>query len=215
MADYIKQIRNCLALAESSNENEARDALLTARRLMAKYKISEAEIMNADDQKVIKKLTGIDYSVRRDPWTAELARTIAEYHCCRSYQARQKGHSVAEIGFIGLSDDFSVCMEIFMYAIDCVRSKTKKLKKTHNVKVANGYGYGFVVGLSQAYEKQQTEEGWGLVLVASEAVNNVANNMKQKKQSEKPLKEANAIAFRNGIKDGRKFHEQKRIKGKE
>ena len=41
--DIKGKIRHLLALAESPNENEARAALLKARELMARHKLTEAE----------------------------------------------------------------------------------------------------------------------------------------------------------------------------
>ena len=42
-----EKVRKLLELAGSSNENEARAALLKARRLMAEHKLSEAECLKA------------------------------------------------------------------------------------------------------------------------------------------------------------------------
>lgn len=212
MTDYTQKVRDLLALAESPNEHEARAALLKARELMAKYKISQAQVEGKEDDEVVRKPTGVDYSLRRDPWISDLAGVIAKYHCCRNIQYREKGRQVAEIWFIGLSDDTAVCMDVFRYAVDCVRSKTKKLRK-QSVEAANGYGYGFVCGLNEAYNKQQAKEGWGLVLVVPEAVNEEVDKLKKKKVgSSRKMMEASARYFHKGVTDGHKFHEQKRIK---
>lgn len=213
--DYVEKIKACLALAESPNEHEARSALLKARQLMAKYKVSEGSVKDKEKEDVIRKNTGIDYSVRRDPWMSALASVIAKNHCCRNFQLRAKGKQVAEIGFVGLSGDIPVCLEVFRYAVDCIRSVTRTLKKTKGVRAANGYGYGFVVGLDEAYSKQQEEEGWGLVLVVPEAVDRtMANTPKiSNKAHMNKLKDADARAFCKGIKDGHRFKEQKRIGG--
>lgn len=214
MTNYVEKIKNLLEMAgrETTNEHEARTALLKAHKLMAKYKISEKEIINEKDQEVIRKLTGIDYSLRRDPWLSHLAKTVANHHCCQSFQCREKGKQIAEIGFIGFTDDVSICMEVFKYAVDCVQSKTKELRKTKGVDAANGYGFGFVGGLYEAYNKQQEEEGWGIVLVVPEAVNEAMKNIKTRKsQAETKLKRIDVRTYIKGVKDGHKFHEQKRI----
>ena len=44
MTDIKDKIAKLLALAESPNENEAKLALLKARKLMAKHKLSEKDI---------------------------------------------------------------------------------------------------------------------------------------------------------------------------
>lgn len=211
--DYTEKIKALLALAESPNEHEAKSALLKARQLMAKYKVSEEAVRDAEKEEVIRERTGVDYSARRDPWTSALAAVIAKNHCCRNFQTRAKGKQVAEIYFVGLSGDIPICKEIFLYAVDCIRSVTNKLRKTKGVQAADGYGYGFVVGLDEAYTRQQSEEGWGLVLVVPEAVDQNMDGVPKRKNKihDEKLKTANASAFRKGLADGHKFKEQKRI----
>lgn len=213
MADYKKKIKDLLALAESPNEHEARAALLKARELMAKHKISDKDLSDVKNQEVRQEKTGITYSVRRDPWINELASVIAENHCCRNFQYRAKKKQTAEIAFIGFEEDLEICMEIFKYAVECIRSVTDKYRKKRNVKVADGYGYGFILGLMNAYENQQKEKGWGLVLVTPEEVNNATKNMGFKSMTKKKLDDSDVNAFKEGLKDGRKFSMEKRLKG--
>ena len=67
MSNYTEKIKNLLALAQSPNEHEARAALLKARELMARHKISERELSETD-LNVETNMTGITFSKRRDPW---------------------------------------------------------------------------------------------------------------------------------------------------
>lgn len=213
MADYKKKIKELLALAESPNEHEARAALLKARELMVKHKISDKELDDSGNQEVCRNKTGITYSVRRDPWIPELAAVIAENHCCRNFQYRSKGKQTAEIAFVGLGDDLAVCIEVFKYAVDCIRSVTKRYRRIKGARAADGYGFGFVIGLMKAYEKQQKEESWGLVLVVPEEVNKEMNTMKVRHTTDKKLDNSDIHTFREGIKDGREFSMEKRLKG--
>lgn len=211
MADYITKIRNLLDLAESPEENEARAALLKARELMAKYKISEQNLEDANKQEIVRKLTGITYSERRDPWIAELGHVVAEHHCCKYIASRHKGKQTKETGFIGLADDIAICVEVFKYAVDCVISRTKSLRSTGGPNAANGYGFGFVAGLKDAYDGQRE---YGLILVVPEIVNDATKGLRKERinRAEK-LKESDMKTFRKGFFDGRKFEEQKRITG--
>lgn len=212
--DYKEKIKNLLALAESPNEFEAKSALLKARRLMAKYKVSEQALQDVEKEEVIRKNTGITYSLRRDPWVSSLAAVIAKNHCCRSFQTRAKGKQTTEICFVGLSDDLSICVQIFTYAVDCIRSVTKKLRASKGAASADGYGYGFVVGLDDAYSRQQKEENWALVMVVPNAVNKFMDTIPKKpNKSDRKIKDADARAFHKGVQDGHKFKEQKRIGG--
>lgn len=210
MADYTEKIRNLLALAGSDNEHEARSALLMARKLMAKHKISEQDMERIKDDKVTSHSSGITYSARRDPWVYALANTVAKHHCCRNFQLCEKKKQTAEIGFLGFEEDVMICRELFIYAVDCVRAKTKDLKKVKNIRAADSYGYGFVIGLDEAYEKQQKQ--YDLILVVPEQVKNAANEFRQRRFSQKMDKpKVEACMFKKGMEDGRKFKEQKRI----
>ena len=42
--DYREKIKKLLALSESSNEHEAKSALLKAKKLMAEHKIAEIDL---------------------------------------------------------------------------------------------------------------------------------------------------------------------------
>lgn len=216
MSDYVKKIQNLLDLAQSPNEYEARDALLKARKLMAKHKIMEQDLNHMDAQNVENKMTSVTYSARRDPWVGTLANIIAEHHCCRNYQTRGRGKQTATIGFVGLTDDIAICMEVFVYAVDCIRSVTDKWRKQKRVKDADGYGYGFICGLLKAYEKQQNEEGWGLVLVVPDEVNKSFDKSVTKTRrtnwAEKKLRQSDMRAYHKGIRDGEKFDITKRLK---
>lgn len=218
--DYVTKIRNLLDLAQSPNEHEARSALLKARQLMVKHKIAERDLGNVDGQSVEEKGTDITYSARRDPWVNELAVAIASHHCCKQFQLRRKGKQTAEIGFVGFEEDLAVCMEVFKYAVDCVRSMTNGLRRKNGVKAADGYGFGFVKGLMEAYDKQQKQEGWGLALVWSlalvtpEAVNDHVERMTKRKNYSiaKKLQQSDIHSFRKGIQDGREFDMTRRLK---
>ena len=212
MADYTEKIRNLFDLAGSDNEHEARSALLMARKLMAKYKISEQDIGCPKDDRVIRQTTGINYSARRDPWIYMLADVIAEHHCCRNFQMREKNKQTAEIGFMGFEEDTLLCKEIFIYAVDCVRSQTKKLRKTRGVQMADSYGFGFVVGLKDAYMAQQKEENWALVLAVPETVNQAADKLIVRIFPKKMVRpKVNGTMYAKGIGDGHRFQEQKRV----
>ena len=70
--DIEKKIRKLLALSESPNEFEAQAALLKARKLMAEYKLTEAELHEGN--KKVKTIKNIFYWIR---WT----RRRCEYMC--------------------------------------------------------------------------------------------------------------------------------------
>ena len=71
MENYKEKIKKLLALSESSNEHEAKAALLKAKQLMVEHKIAESDL--TDGESVVKKIkSGVTYSARRDPWIPEI-----------------------------------------------------------------------------------------------------------------------------------------------
>lgn len=111
--DYKDKIRKLLALAESPVEAEAKIALLKARELMAKHKLTEVELGEAENQAVRNVLTDITCSKRRDPWVIHLSAVIGENYCCTSYRSHNSGQQTQVVGFIGLEEDVEICTAIF------------------------------------------------------------------------------------------------------
>ena len=74
MADIKDKIAKLLALAESPNEAEAKAALLKARELMAKNKLTPEECKEQKNQKLVKDFTDIQCTAMTNPWAAENIR---------------------------------------------------------------------------------------------------------------------------------------------
>ena len=104
MADIKDKIAKLLALAESPNEAEAKAALLKARELMAKNKLTPEECQKQKNQKVVKDFTDIQCTAMTNPWAASLSAVIADNYCCRAINRKRKGYKTATIGFIGLAE---------------------------------------------------------------------------------------------------------------
>ena len=84
-SDIKEKIRNLLALAESPEENEAKAALLKARELMAKHKLTEAELGEAKKQAVKNVLTDVtcrplDLQPLGSHWRKLLLQGLQEPH---------------------------------------------------------------------------------------------------------------------------------------
>lgn len=60
--DYREKIKKLLALSESSNEHEAKSALLKAKKLMAEHKIAEIDLEDIGKKKVVHIKTEFDCS---------------------------------------------------------------------------------------------------------------------------------------------------------
>ena len=218
--DYREKIRKLLSLAESPNEHEAKAALLKARQLMAEHKLTEKECKDASKQKVKDIRTDITCSKRRNPWVVELSAVIGENYCCQGYRNRHYGEQTNHIGFIGLEDDVEVCVAIFKYAVDCILSEIKRIKKENECyyssyvkKICDSYGYGFVTGISEAFERQQkeNEQGWGLVLSMPQEVIDASQHLGRKEFKSRAEDNISQSAYAWGYYEGKEFDPTKRL----
>ena len=220
--NYKEKIRNLLALAESPNEHEAKAALLKARELMAKYKLTERDVQDAKKQDVKRVMTDITCSKRRNPWITELSCVISENYCCKGFRSHMKGKQTHAIGFIGLEDDVEICVAVFKYAVNSIISEVTKIRTEYRyicstdyaVNLGNSYGYGFIRGLIAAFQKQkeENEAGWGLVLVTLREVEEEAERtLGHAKFRPKAAETIHKSAYQQGYDDGKKFDLAKRI----
>lgn len=184
MANIKDKIAKLLALAESPNENEAKLALLKARELMVEYKLSPDEIAREKSEKVKRDVLDLKCTKMTNDWIPTLASVIAAHYCCKAYLYREQYSKTSQIGLIGLEDDFDICKKIVMYAVDCVMSGTRRIKKDpyapagRHRKNCNAYGWGFVSGLRKAYEEQEEQhQEWGLVMVVPKAVDDEVHSI--------------------------------------
>lgn len=98
--DYREKIKKLLALSESSNEHEAKSALLKAKKLMAEHKIAEIDLEDIGKKKVVHIKTEFDCSKRRE-LTDEFDREN-DYAWQAHFNGRSGGYLVLYSG--GLKD---------------------------------------------------------------------------------------------------------------
>lgn len=177
----IEKIKKLLALSESSNENEAKIAMLKAQELLAKYKLSMKEIKEykINNTSIKNKISNVSF--RQGKWKAELGDIIAENFGC--YWYLMKGSSKT-IVFFGKEEDTLVCNIVLEYAVDCILSTVKKLryqyyKDGYSTKgLENDYALGFISGLEKMFKEQKKKnQEWGLVLVKAKEVVEAYNNI--------------------------------------
>lgn len=222
MADIREKIQKLLALSKSPNEHEAYAALVKARELIAKNKLDERDFKDKEKKKVIKtiEITGVSYSMRRNPWMNDLKEVIAKNYCCKSFAKRIK--KTRYIKFMGLEEDVDMCTDVFWYALNCINDGIEKEKKKYKgaktkdlTIIANSYGFGFVDGLKQAFEKQnqENEKGWGLVLQCPKEVIDKVNEIcgKPKNISCKAANEIHPDTYSAGYVEGKQFTTRKKL----
>lgn len=167
-----------------------------------------------------KVRTDITCSKRRDPWIVSLSAIIGENYCCKGYRYRRYGEQTNCIGFIGLEDDVEICVAVFKYAVDCVLSEIKNIKKEsacyysdYVKRLCNSYGYGFTAGVSEAFRKQQeeNEQGWGLVLVMPKEVEEASQHLGHEQFQSRAQKHLQGSEYYRGFEEGTEFDPTKRL----
>ena len=215
MINYKEKIKKLLALSESSNEHEAKAALLKAKELMAEYKIAEVDLVDARNRKVKRIDTGCYYTKRGEFWISKLAQVIAENYCCRSASSVYKGAQKRQVIFIGLEDDVDLCAKIFEYAVDSARKfgkgylkekyKGYSLTVQDKNRVKNSYAYGFTLGVKEAFEMQKRDESeWGLVMVVPKEVTDECSGFRTDRYRVKST--VYGTVKDDGYEEGRRFN---------
>ena len=154
--EALDKIRKCLALTASPNENEAKTALMMARRLMVEYKIGDIDLKEDNVEKIVEtRDTPISYTTIRDNWISYLNGLISPRYCCRSFERREYGKKTRYISFIGFSADLDVCVPAFELAVSTIRNTI--ISRKYSKQEAHNYAMGFIKGLKLAFEEQDQE----------------------------------------------------------
>jgi len=208
--DIIVKIQKLLALSESSNENEAKNAMLKAQQLLVKNKITMQEVqsLKPKDIEICTKRTDVTFTKAK--WKCSLANVIAENFCCYSYIASRRTNRIV---FIGKTEDVYICNLVFNYALDTIDASVKALRYAYYKQNAStkglqsDYAIGFVLGLKKSFDAQKKQNSeWGLVLAKDKAVEdaykalNFTNTVQLKSKYNGHLQ-----AYNIGKEDGEKF----------
>lgn len=211
MAEIREKIQKLLALADSPNENEARAAMLKAKELMAKHKMSEDDFKKEDEQLVHLLCEDVTWTTDSGKiWMVELCTLIATNYMCTASWQTMKGTRTHTLVITGFSDEAKVCMDVTGYALGFVENATRRLTRGMKADRAKAtqmsYAKGFTLGLEMAFDMQKQEHPeWGLVVVKSKELEEYeqtlgSRDVKTKKQAFDPL------AYMKGQKDGQEFN---------
>lgn len=206
----IEKIKKLLALGESSNENEAKVAMLKAQELLAKHKLSMKEVKGFKIYNSAIKEKSSNVSFTKAKWKAKLAGLIANNFGCYHYYKSRRTHTIA---FFGREEDIIVCNIVLEYAIDCINSVVKRLryqylKDGYSTKgLENDYALGFIEGLNEKFEEQKkVNQEWGLVLVKDKEVVEAHDQIEFKgKINTGTQYQGYADAYIKGCENGKKF----------
>lgn len=180
----IDKIEKLLALSSSSNENEARAAMMKAQELMAKYEIKREQLKDREQEE--RRIVNFSSVSFRDEWIHMVSGVIAENFRCRRIAVSRVGSGGAfRIRFYGYEEDAEICINIFNYAVKVIRKRFMVLRAIYaeagrafgNDEKMN-YVLGFCHGLEKNFEEQKAQsQSFALALVTPKAVNEYVDSI--------------------------------------
>ena len=215
MASIKEKIQKLLALASSPNENEAKAALLRAKELMAKNKLTEADFEDAKKQE-LKTFKCEDITWTTDSgriWMAKLCKLICDEYLCVAAWDTVRGTRTHTLVITGMEEDLEVCKSMVGYAVGFVEDQIKYLQRKYSRQdpkaVANSYAEGFILGLELMYDEQKDEHPeWALVVSKPQEVDEYMKSLGKKSVRTKQT-EFDPLAYMVGQNDGRQFNAQR------
>lgn len=202
----IEKVKKLLALAESDNEAEAKNAMLKAQKLMAKNSLNLEEVLGEKEDEVLEVMAEHKWNAK---FRIPLSKVIAENFRCEVFMSNNN------IFFFGHKEDCLICKETFEFAYKFVysmgnRAYNKAKKEGRRTDgVFNSYAMGFIYGLKNALEVQAK----ALMIITppevSEKFSEVMSGAKTKKYS--GLTGTDYNAYRAGVEDGKNFTGNKQI----
>ena len=219
MATVREKIEKLLALAGSPNENEAKAALLKAKELMAKNKLTEADFEDLKKQE-LKTFKCEDITWTTDSgriWMAKLCKLICDEYLCVAAWNTMRGTRTHTLVITGMEEDLEVCKSAVGYAVGFVEGQIEHLQRKYRRQdpkaIANSYAEGFILGLEMAFEEQKEEHPeWGLVVVKPEEVKGYEESLGSKSVKTKKS-DFNPLAYMKGQTDGQNFNKRKILEG--
>lgn len=131
----IRKIKHCLALAQSSNENEAATALRQAQALMREYRLTEIDVKLSDVGEVDSTFARAE---RQPTWARDLSASVADVFGCRSLRKRRwckiKNRVMERASFVGITP----AQHIALYAYEALLAKLTQARREYVAGVRSG-----------------------------------------------------------------------------
>ncbi|NCE98199.1 DUF2786 domain-containing protein [Emergencia sp. 1XD21-10] len=206
-----KKIKKLLALADSSNEFEAKVAMAKAQKLLMEYKLNLHDIEERQKE-IVHRETPLYFTEYKNGYRANIASLLSEFYCCRTYQQSVKGSKKIRIMIVGFQDDVEILESLLIFADECIMDWFRSFKKSEGWKYSNvylnglknRYGLGFAEGLEELLQKQmqEIEQEWGLVPAVPKEAQDFISTLQAGKELAFNLSEDMKI-YTQGYKDGK------------
>lgn len=203
----LEKVQKLLRLSEKNrSEQEAAVALLKARELMAKYRLSLDDAKEHHSSEVCQLSSDIPATAQWEEWL--FALVCKNYRCLGYY----KDHVPV---FLGLEEDAKIARTVYRYAHEFARKGAGRAYKRALAAEGSAKGVrasylrGFVVGLKKQFEeaaKQQSAE-MALIMVTPKEVLDYHENLSKDLENRhfRAEGELSVEAYRKGFRDGRQM----------
>ena len=217
--DYKEKIKKLLALAVDADDHEAKQALLKAREIMAREKLTEGDLEDTKSSEIIQiEMKDIQFSTRKDAWVSTLCSVLASYFPVCIFASRCKGKITNHVRVCGFPNDVEVVTVIIRYVYDSIEIWTKNIARENKIskgafysKIKKSFGYGFSVGMNTAYEEQNEQhQNWELALSAPD-VSSVIQSTGQYEEKKSPIDDIIPSVFSAGTAEGYNYATTKRL----
>lgn len=134
-AKLLDRIRKLLALATSSNENEAAAAAEKAQAMLAEHNLSMLDVKTSDGDDMMKDVI-IDNTIvtSSHPWRRPLGVVVAQLYFCSYFYTVLRGKSTNVHSFVGADHNVMVAVVMFKYLLETIdrlaREGAKKVPKS-------------------------------------------------------------------------------------
>lgn len=229
----IEKIKKCLALANSTNENEAVIALRQAKKLMEIHGLSENEIIASEliTKESLAKFSGMNCAMS---WLPTLAFNISAFCGTSSYlkyikSASGKTVKNVSVGWFGSENSIELSMYYFDYLSREINKRRisfiqdlqqsvypQKYTKKYLTDSGNSYVFGLVVGvcdtLKKLNSKEQEQKTKDLAKIYADLNSKEFRDKKERykpnhsllaEHSRKGLSDSEDIAIRIGVKSNK------------
>ena len=157
----IAKVQKLLALANSSNINEAAAAAAAANKLIDQYRLSEADFATTESElDPLIEDDGFIYETGRiTPWKSSLVVLLAKHYGCAVFNSAHypNGRQVSRYKLVGRTSDIHIAKYMFNWLVlECQRLSENEARGKGRV-FASSYCQGFVAGIRQQLNKSREE----------------------------------------------------------
>lgn len=218
--DKIRQLRE---LSKSSNINEAANAAAAADRLIAKFRISEAELAYShNNESSPEEDSFVLYETSRlINWKLYLAQVLSKHYGCAIYNSCIIGskpyeRKISRFKLVGLQSDMEITRYMFAWLVSEIERLCKLNCYGRGHVYCASYCDGAVKGIFEQLQSAKNDEfnkasqSCALAVLDSRltkseaALNSLYNNLRiVKSQSHR---KNNVYAFNEGVKAGKNIH---------